>query len=163
MFINTSNRLIKFYTSNKNSIDTLLLLVQILAIAIALLGLLAILGWALAISQAIAWLNKLVEDSLEPQRLLMPSIDTSDNLPNDMPNTPNTDEILAEWQAIAAKITPLVETGFEIDVVKAIAPQEGNTSPLQALSIRQLKRMARDRKVSKYSNLTKAELILALS
>jgi Rho termination factor, N-terminal domain len=147
MFINTSSRLTKLYTSNKNSIDTLLLLVQIVAIAIALLGLLAILGWALAISQAIAWLNKLVEDSLEPQRLLMPSIDTSDNLPNDMPNTPNTDEILAEWQAIAAKITP----------------QEGNTSPLQALSIRQLKRMASDRKVSKYSNLTKAELILALS
>jgi hypothetical protein len=80
MFINTSNRLTNFYTSNKLTIDTLLLIVQLVAMAIALLGLLSLLGWVLAISQVIAWLNKLVEDSLaNPQvRLLMPSFDMLD-------------------------------------------------------------------------------------
>jgi hypothetical protein len=35
MFINTSNRLTKFYTSNKHTINTLLLILQLIAMAIA--------------------------------------------------------------------------------------------------------------------------------
>jgi Rho termination factor, N-terminal domain len=212
MFINTTNRFTKFYTSNKNSIDTLLLLVQIVAIAIALLGLLALLGWALAITHAVAWLNKLVEDSLAKPRLLMPAVDTVDA------DVPNSDAILAEWQERAAHMQSVVEyaethsvpdwykeavalatdalqtvdaaipygmrTAAEVDDLKKAIPcgmrtaahdlevddrsseEMGQTDTWIAISgytIRELKKMASDRKISKYSNMSKAELILALS
>ncbi len=111
MFINTSNRFTRFYTTNKTAIDTLLLLLQLIAMAIALLGLLSLLGWALAISQAGAWLNQLVEDSLRSPQvyLLMPATDTLDTQSNDVPNVPNADAILAEWQERAAHMQSVVE------------------------------------------------------
>jgi Rho termination factor, N-terminal domain len=158
MFINTSNRFTGFYNSHKTTIDTLLLLVQLVAMAIALLTLLSLLGWALAISEAIAWLDRLVEDSLESQRLLMPAIGTLDAVDNDVPTVPNTDAILTEWQEIAQRWAGVDEVSDWQQ--EAIANQ---VNELQGLSIRQLKKLASDRKISGYSNLTKRELILALN
>jgi Rho termination factor, N-terminal domain len=160
MFINTSNRFTKFTTNHKTAIDTLLLLVQIVAIATALLGLLSILGWALAITKAIAWLNRLVEDSIEPQRLLMPAKELSPPTVSDTA----ADEILAEWREKAASRGANLPHGGD----RSKAPigdlkTQGEAEPLQELSIRQLKKLASDRHISKYSVLTKKELILALN
>jgi Rho termination factor, N-terminal domain len=202
MFINTSSRLNKFYTSNKTAIDTLNLIAQLIGYAIALLGLLAILGWALAISQAVAWLNQLVEDSLESPQvyLLMPTTDTDNTADANVPNVSTADAILAEWQNKAALTAPELPD-WDKDAVaqaadRAITTDEeilaadeaisealclspahdlevddrdrsvGQTDTWIALSgytIRELKKMASDRAISKYSNLTKNELILALS
>lgn len=96
---------------------------------------------ALAIAKAIAWLNRLLEDSLEPQRLLMPATDTMDAASSDMPTVPSADAILAEWQ----------------DKTDAIAPTKSDRT------IRELKKMASDRAIPKYCNMTKAELVKALA
>jgi hypothetical protein len=79
MFINTSSRFTKFYTANKAAIDTLLLIAQLIGYAIALIVLVAFIGWVSAIERAIAgipngiaWLNNLVESSMvTPQVLLL--------------------------------------------------------------------------------------------
>ena len=147
MFIQ-SNRFTKFYRTHKTQWVAFLTIGQLIAIAIALLTLLSILGWSLAISQAIAWLNRLVTDSLPPQKLLMPSLDAVAATDTTMPTA---NEILAAWQEKAAQvlITPLQPT---------VAARF-----LQTMSIRQLKKMASDRHISKYSNLSKAELVAALN
>lgn len=203
MFINTSSRLSKFYTTNKTAIDTLNLIAQLIGYAIsfamrtaALLGLLAILGWALAISQAVAWLNQLVEDSSsKPQvYLLMPSsVDTDNTADANVPNVPNVDAILAEWQNKAALTVPELPDWYKEAVAqpadRAIATDEeilaadeaiahdlevddrsseemGQTDTwitLSGYTIRELKKMASEAKIKGYPKMTKAELILALS
>ncbi len=145
MFINTSNRLTRFYTTNKTAIDTLLQIVQLIAMAIALLTLLAILGWALAISQAVAWMNQLVEDSLKPQRLLRPAVDMLDTKSNDGRDAPNTDTILAEWRERAALTAPFSLTSEEKaalpQLVNQVAPQKENATAMHLLTIRELKKL----------------------
>jgi hypothetical protein len=133
MFIQ-SNRFTKFYRTHKTQWVAFLTIGQLIAIAIALLTLLSILGWSLAISSAIAWLNRLVENSIEPQRLLMPAKDVSPPTVSDT----EADEILTEWHDRLTKV-------------------------LDRKSIRQLKKIAQERHITRYCNLTKSELIAALN
>jgi hypothetical protein len=188
MFINTSNRLTKFYTSNKPTIDTLVLILQLIAMAIsfamrtaALLTMLSMLGWLRAIEHAISWLNQLVKDSLKPQKLLMPSIDTDNTADANVPNVPTEgDAILAEWRdRIGTKSLEegAATLGITVDehvlnTVDAAISAEWEDEATQVadvvdryleLSIRELKSLARDRHVKGYSNLTKAELARTLA
>jgi hypothetical protein len=137
MFINTSSRLTKFYTAHKTTIDTLILIAQLICYAIALLGLLSLLGWTLATSQAVAWMNKLVEDSLaKPHVYLLMPVDTLDTQSDDVPNVPSSDAILAEWRERAALNAPALAP------VNEVAPQKENASPLHLLTIHELKKRA---------------------
>jgi hypothetical protein len=66
MLINTHSHLKRFSKEHSSTIDTLLLLGQLLLTAIAVMVLLSILGWATAINYAMDWCDRLVESSLEP-------------------------------------------------------------------------------------------------
>jgi hypothetical protein len=65
MFINTQSHLKRFYQQHQTEIDTLSLLGQMLLTAIAVMFLLAVLGWATAINYAADWCDRLVESSLD--------------------------------------------------------------------------------------------------
>jgi hypothetical protein len=66
MLINTHSHLKRFSQKHSSTIDTLLLLGQLLLTAIAVMVLLSILGWATAINYAMDWCDRLVESSLDP-------------------------------------------------------------------------------------------------
>jgi hypothetical protein len=65
MLINTHSHLKRFSQKYSSTINTLSLLGQMLLTAIAVMFLLAILGWATAISFASDWCDRLVESSLD--------------------------------------------------------------------------------------------------
>jgi hypothetical protein len=66
MLINTHSHLKRFSQKHSSTINTLLLLGQMLMTAIAVMVLLSILGWATAINYAMDWCDRLVESSLDP-------------------------------------------------------------------------------------------------
>ncbi len=65
MLINTHRHFKHFYQQHQTAIDTLSLLGQLLLTAIAVMGLLSLLGWATAINYAADWCDRLVESSLD--------------------------------------------------------------------------------------------------
>jgi hypothetical protein len=65
MLINTHSHFKRFAQKHSSTINTLSLLGQMLLTAIAVMFLLAILGWAAAISYASDWCDRLVESSLD--------------------------------------------------------------------------------------------------
>jgi hypothetical protein len=65
MLINTHSHLKRFFQQHSSTIDTLLLLGQMLLTAITVMFLLSILGWATAINYAMDWCDRLVESSLD--------------------------------------------------------------------------------------------------
>lgn len=104
MLINTHSHLKRFYQQHQATIDTLSLLGQMLLTAIAVMGLLSLLGWATAINYAADWCDRLVESSLDPANPTQ---------------SPTVIQLTQQEETVLTK-TELTE---DIDLVKALEPE----------------------------------------